>query len=969
MLKQFYEKALATQGVYCATGIEPGEAGKAKVTNKFAENLDDLIKQVDIIKKKGWNAYVALGTFEGYSRKKDDCTFFRSFFIDLDVGEDKAASGKGYASKEDALTALDKFLDDSGLPPPIRIDSGTGIHAYWLLEKEVAIADYLPYALKFKDYVMERLRADPMVMAEPARIMRCPDSLNYKTDPPSQAKFIDTEFTLYSFDDFKEFLGVIEVSTSNVLKLIPKGLDEETKKMRKLDNFVNSFPRIIELTAEGKGCAQIQYAFEHAEHLEEPIWHSVMTIAAHCEDKENMAHLVSQGYSGYSPEIVDKKLENILSVEKSGPHTCVTFEARNPGVCDGCPNRHLGNPIKLARILNTTRTEEPEPEPEHDDDDPETPSDQAQSVRKTTNSKKVPEFPEYLEPFVRGVNGGIYYQPPAKFNKETQKYHDVDAILLCEHDFYPYRRIYSPNDGECFMMRVHLPNDGFREFLLPMKAVYSQEKFKDVLVSGGVFFNQSYAKNVQEYIMKWGRYFQNTASAEIMRMQMGWIDDNDAFVIGNIEITEETGPDGKDTPVSPTASNITKALVKKGTFEKWKWAAQQLNDQPGLEMHAFGALTGFGAPLMQFASTDGVSLSYEGESGAAKSGSLYAALSIWGNPKKMSVFESTDNAMQGRLLTSKNILVGIDEAGGKFPDVISNFIHRIAQGESKLRLSGTNMTERHQDLTASTIGFFTTNHSLLGIVKKKKSTPYGETARMVELFMHKPQLFKDHPEKGKQIFDEFRKNYGHAGPIYAHEMIKWGETKIIKHMEVWMERFRIDFGFDATYRYYEDLISTVMTGGEIAESAGLIKYDLDRIYKVMVGLMIAKRDGGNSINEVDFESILGEFFLDHMGATLAVLNKKVISTPSPHRKLAVRADLDEGVSYVSTSSLGKWLAEHGYSEENFFFVLKKSGKFIKKDKKRLAAGWKGAPESANVNCYFFNEVPHIEIDEFKQSAA
>ena len=962
MLKQFYEKALATQGIYCATGIEPGEAGKAKVTNKFAENIDDLLEHVENIKKKGWNAYVALGTFEGYSRKKDDCKFFRSFFIDLDVSKEKAESGKGYASKEDALDALDVFLADSEMPPPIRIDSGTGIHAYWLLEEDVSITEYLPYAVKFKEYVLERLFADPAVMAEPARIMRCPDSLNYKTDPPSPAGFIDTEFHTYSFDAFKDFLGPVDVPINDILSLIPKGLDEETKKMRKLDNFVNSFSKIKKLTEEGKGCAQIQYAYDNAAHLEEPIWHSVMTIVAHCEDKEEMAHDLSKDYVGYAADIVNKKLETILSVEKSGPHTCATFETRNPGVCDGCPNRFLANPIKLAKVLNTTKSDD-EPEPVDDEEDSE-----EDPIRKVTYSKKVPDFPEYLAPFARGVNGGIYYQPPAKFNKETKKYHDVDAILLSEHDFYPYRRIYSPNDGECFMMRAHLPNDGVREFLLPMKAVYSQEKFKDVLVSGGVFFNQSYAKHVQEYIMKWGRYFQNTASAELMRMQMGWADDNDTFIIGNIEITEETGPDGRDTPVSPTASNIIKALVKKGSFEKWKWAAQQLNDQPGLEMHAFGAMTGYGAPLMQFASTDGVSLSYEGESGAAKSGALYGALSVWGNPKKMSVFESTDNAMQGRLLTSKNILVGIDEAGNKSPDVVSNFIHRIAQGESKLRLSGTSMTERHQDLTASTIGFFTTNHSLLGIVKKKKSTPYGETARMVELFIHKPQILKDHPNKGKEIFDEFRKNYGHAGPIYAHEMIKWGELKIIKRMEVWTTRFRKDFGFDATYRYYEDLIATVMTGGEIAESAGLIKYDLDRIYSVMVGLMLAKRNGGNSINESDFDSVLGEFILDHTGAMVAVLNDKVITTPSPHRKLSVRIDLDKGETYVSTASMNQWLAEHGYSEENFFFVLKKSGKFIKKDKKRLAAGWKGAPESANVNCYFFKEVPELDLDELQKSA-
>jgi hypothetical protein len=160
-----------------------------------------------------------------------------------------------------------------------------------------------------------------------------------------------------------------------------------------------------------------------------------------------------------------------------------------------------------------------------------------------------------------------------------------------------------------------------------------------------------------------------------------------------------------------------------------------------------------------------------------------------------------------------------------------------------------------------------------------------------------------------------------------------------------------------------------MTGGEIAEAAGLIKYDLDRIYKVMVGMMLAKRNNGNSINESDFDSVLGELFLDEIGSTVVVLNHKVISTPSPHKKLAIRIDIDEGESYVSTTFLTKWLAERGYSEENFFFALKNSGKFIKKDKKRLAAGWKGAPESANVNCFWFKEVPELDLDEIQQSAA
>ena len=136
MLKQFYEKALPTQGTYCVTGIDPNTN---KVQNKFAESIDDVIKHIEVFNNKKVNTYVALGSFDGYSRLGKDCLYFRSLFIDLDVSEEKAQLGKGYASKTEALIALDKFLTESELPPPVVIDSGTGVHAYWLLEESTKL--------------------------------------------------------------------------------------------------------------------------------------------------------------------------------------------------------------------------------------------------------------------------------------------------------------------------------------------------------------------------------------------------------------------------------------------------------------------------------------------------------------------------------------------------------------------------------------------------------------------------------------------------------------------------------------------------------------------------------------------------------------------------------------------------------------------------------------------------------------
>ena len=75
------------------------------------------------------------------------------------------------------------------------------------------------------------------------------------------------------------------------------------------------------------------------------------------------------------------------------------------------------------------------------------------------------------------------------------------------------------------MIRLLLPNDAPREFLLPMKAVYAQEKFKEIMTSNGLFFKPDSIKYVTEYIVKWGQYLVSSGKAEIMRMQMGWVDD------------------------------------------------------------------------------------------------------------------------------------------------------------------------------------------------------------------------------------------------------------------------------------------------------------------------------------------------------------------------------------------------------------------------------------------------------------
>jgi hypothetical protein len=195
-------------------------------------------------------------------------------------------------------------------------------------------------------------------------------------------------------------------------------------------------------------------------------------------------------------------------------------------------------------------------------------------------------------------------------------------------------------------MRLVLPNDPLREFLVPMKHVYAQDHFKSLMSSHGVFYDIDNMGHVMNYIVKWGQFMVSNDSADMMRMQMGWTAERNAeeawanrsFVIG----TQEVNMKGEVVPApsSPYVKGISKYFKPVGSYDIWKECANQLN-RPGLELHAFTLLAGFASPLMCYTSTSGVTISLLGRSGAAKTGAMYAGLSVFGNPKDSSVFEAT----------------------------------------------------------------------------------------------------------------------------------------------------------------------------------------------------------------------------------------------------------------------------------------------------------------------------------------
>jgi hypothetical protein len=944
MLKQFYEKALPRQGVYCVTGIDPQD--KEKVVNRFAETLEEVFTHIERFKSKKQNVFVALGTFEGFSRKKVDSIFFRSLFVDLDVGEEKP-----YKTKEEALSALALFLQTSELPPPVRIDSGTGIHAYWLLEEDVPTAEYLPYAEKFKAYCLQHIAADPAVMAEPARIMRCPETLNYKTDPPSPSGFLDEEINTYSFEAFKSFLGEVPPTQEQLMALLPKGLDDETRKLLKLDNFKFTFAELADKSVNDRGCNQIKFLLENQKIAPRDQWAAGLTIAIHCEDGPVMIHEMSNEHQEYDHDKTESTARSF-----GGPRTCDWFASNFGEHCEGC--KHRGR-IKTPLVLGREFKAGPAP-------------DKKNAVREAENPKEVHEIPGFLvnylsglkltglpgflQGFTLGSTGGIYYTPPPKVDRKGATISSY-PVLLTPYDLYPIRRMYSRYDGECMTLRYVLPNDAMREFLLPMKSAYTLEEFKKVMASQGIFVDPDAINHLISYIVKWGQYMVGITKADQMRTQMGWTEEFDAFVIGNKEIRKD-GSIG-DAAASPFVKGLAKSLRPTGEFSEWQRSFNELNRE-GFEIHAFAAMAGFGAPLMHLTSTRAAVISLFGDSGVAKSGALYAMQSIFGHPEELSVYSSTENGLTMRFLNLKNIAYGVDEVGNKPPKDLSNFVHNTTQAKSKIRMQASINAERESEMQAASIVVLTTNVSLYSKFEIDKASPEGENARVVEFIVRKPPALSaaGGGELGRSIFNTFRFHHGHAGPLYIIELFRIGKQAQDDKIEKWRKKFVAEFGDDATYRFYQNLVAVIFAGGEIANEKGLITIDLERVFKVIVFEIIQIRDKVVKINKIDYDSLFGDFMNKNINNTLTIRDGKVIQ--EPRNQLVARVSVDEGITQVSKTEFSRYLNERNVSMREFEMAMREKGLLTDSRVGRLTTGWKHAPRSNTATLLWFKSVVPID---------
>ena len=123
---------MASEGHYCVFASRTHDDRRVQ---KFYDTIEQVIHAARSLDAEGYDAYYALATFhEAGSRKVDNVKYLKSLFLDLDCG-----ASKDYPTQLDAVKALRSFCKQLSLPKPVMVNSGRGVHVYWMLRNSVIL--------------------------------------------------------------------------------------------------------------------------------------------------------------------------------------------------------------------------------------------------------------------------------------------------------------------------------------------------------------------------------------------------------------------------------------------------------------------------------------------------------------------------------------------------------------------------------------------------------------------------------------------------------------------------------------------------------------------------------------------------------------------------------------------------------------------------------------------------------------
>jgi len=833
----------------------------------------------------------------------------KAFWMDLDV---KPGVATAFESQEAAIDALVAFCTAAGLPIPLVISSGWGVHTYWTLTNDInpdqwkqtaAALKALCAALKFK--------ADPACTSDPARVLRSVGTYNRKIPGAPKAVELIADADALAYSDFHarvlQALGTLGVKPPETVKA------RETKAEKLNESFAitRDFPPCSAKKVADR-CPQLARMRDTKGNIPEPYWYAGIQLMTHAVEGDELIHEWSNGYAGYSHEETARKIAQIRS-QSLGPTLCTTFEGRNPSGCEACPFKgKISSPAQLGAEIKSA------PPPTIEIPAP-LPSD--------------PQLPLAAPVIITLPN------PPAPYTRRAQEdgggiYVEEDGILhkIYEYDCYPIDITYDENVGyEVMRVRHWLPQEGWQEQSLQSSLLARPTDFEAALRDHSI---QPLIRNrMVMYMDSFLREVRKATKIRRLFRSMGWKENNTKFVLGDRLYQKDGGI--IHAGASSRSASFLEGFNEKGSLEAWR-ELTQIFDHPGLEAHAFMLLTAFAAPLLQLCNRDGFTVSAVGHTGLGKSTIGKFLTSVYGYWKDTWIGRnSTVNARIERLGTYNSIPAYMDEITTIDPEEFRDLVYMVTTGKGKDAL--TRSRETREGAKWQTIMVVSTNDPLQAKLQTVKQNPEAESMRLFEFEFPESPAFLEYAGLIHQYVEQ---HYGTAGAEFVRQLVM-NQDRLRQEIPAAIDALEHAFQMDKKERFWSQAAALALYGGKLAREWGIIAFDPERIRPWLLQ-EIRRMRGDVASNKLGAKMILGEYLNEHIGERLVVTKLNAGMTASnmrPNRALTQHYEKDIKTLWIARSHLKTWLDKRHHSFNDVKKELLADGVLLNPDdKKTLGAG-------------------------------
>jgi hypothetical protein len=832
----FLRRVLPTEGFYCAIVINKGSAPQ----QAFFNTVEELAENCQRYDATGNNTYYATSTFNTrFNREQKNVKLNKALFLDIDCVDDEDHT---YKNQQDGLQALADFVTATGLPMPMIVSSGRGLHVYWVLNEALPKDEWQPLANALKGLFKKHgFDFDPKVTADSARVLRPTGTHNPRNgkevrvlkDAPSYDRQT-LQNILGSATPEGETYSVMDVPTM-VAPVSALGKALEIKQDYQPSNADAIYNR----------CQLVRWAVDNQDKVAEPMWYSMIGIAAHCENPDEVAKNWSKNHPDYVEADTINKLRQ-WQARTTGPATCKKLEEEKPKGCDKCALKgSITSPAQCGRQYKETKIVDEE-------------------------GKELP------------------IQPPRPFKASgDQIVQTIDGTDIEISPFLIYPTGYGRDESlgyETVRFKWKRPHEGWQD--LVFRQAYLNDKSREfptaIADQGIVLKTEKQTKGFQYMLRGYMDDLRKKQSMSNIHGTMGWKDNFKQFVIGErlYKRTDTGEVVVEDISLSAAATNIgSKMYGMKGSVEGWAKATSIL-EQANMPHHIFALNNSFAAPLWPMTGLKGLTVSLNGTSGGGKSVIQLWMQSVWGNPDKLHfAAKFTHNALFNRLGTYCHLPMTIDEA--TMMTEVGDFCYWVSQGRDKARLTRT-AAERDAKEWATSVTV-STNISFASKMAASGIETDAQMARLLEVHVPTHKLFAKSSDAGRKIVGFLMDNHGVIGDKLVKAYLRLGEKELKRRIAETTLKFVDLYGFKfaGVERFWEAALVLQHVACTIATEEGLISYDFTIGIRFIIDQIETLRNAVEE-NRITGFDIVKEFLNEEADKVLTIMHTTDGSLPSTH---------------------------------------------------------------------------------------